>query len=494
MNSNQNQHNITRQGITDFTRLFTPASVAHVGASAKEAIGRFNFTQYFIDMKYTGRIYPVNPKYKEILGLTCYAGLADIPGPVDLAILAVPAQRCLEILREVPAGKVKFVVIHTSGFGEIDRHELDLEILRLGREKKFRIVGPNCMGVYSQPGRIGFWQGHWEIVDQPGAVGFVSQSGGHGVNLVLSGMNTGIFFNKVLSLGNQIDVSINEVLAYLGDDDSIEVIGIYVEEVGDGRSFQDLLRRIISRKPVIVWKGGVTRIGKEAAATHTGSMAGNERIFEAAMRQAGVVQAAHLHEMAHKMRLLQPQFSLPGSNLAIFSPGGGNAVNVCDLFSAQPNICLPRLSPETTETLRELLPEENVDVRNPIDPGATGYMKIDKLLMAVADDPRIDTILVLFGVDYLSNVDDEEKRESIVEMISEIIAGTARDRGIPIYVLLRQQRANHRDYDHYRRLMLDKFIEKSIPWLDGTFKEAAEIISDLAGYRNARSAKSRLPE
>jgi len=283
---------------TYFSRLFHPASIAHVGASAQSAIGRFNFTQYFLDMKYNGRIYPVNPKYQEVLGLPCYACLADIPDPIDVAILAVPAHICLEILKEVPAGKVQFVIIHTSGFGEIDHHELDTEIIRLSKEKQFRVVGPNCMGVYSQPGRIGFWQGHWEIVDQPGTVGFISQSGGHGVNLVLAGMNTGIFFNKVLSLGNQLDVSINEVLAYLGDDETIEVIGIYVEEIGDGRHFQELLRRINPKKRVIVWKGGVTRVGKEAAATHTGSMAGNERIFEAAMRQAGVIRAAHLHEMA----------------------------------------------------------------------------------------------------------------------------------------------------------------------------------------------------
>ncbi len=484
--------NQDKQGFSsDFNDLFKPSSVAHVGASAHSVIGRFNFTEYFINMQYRGKIYPVNPKYKTIFDMPCYPDLAAIPGTVDLAILALPATGCLEVLRAVPAGKVKFVVIHTSGFGEIQKYDLEEEIVRLAREKNFRIVGPNCMGVYSQPGRIGFWQNHWEIVNSSGAVAFISQSGGHGVNLVLTGMNTGIFFNKVLSLGNQLDVNINEVLEYLGEDETIRVIGIYVEEIGDGRRFLDLLKRIAPKKPVIIWKGGVTSVGKEAAATHTGSMAGNERIFEAAMCQAGVMRAAHLHELSHKIRLLQPHFDLPGRNLAVFSPGGGNTVSICDLFSAQPNLNLPALGPETVEKLKALLPEENVDVRNPVDPGATGYLKLEQLIRAVIVDPRIDTILILFGVDYLSNIKGEEKRTLAAEWISEIIATIARETGKPIYVLLRQQRANHEDYDRYRRLMLDKFIEKSIPWLDGTFKETAEIMSDLVKHRDRLAGNDR---
>jgi len=403
---------------------------------------------------------------------------------VDLAILAVPAPRCVEVLREAPAGKIRFVVVHTSGFGEIDKGDLEAEILELARAKGFRVVGPNCMGIYSQPGRVGFWRDHWEIVDRPGAVGFASQSGGHAVNAVKSGMDSGVRFNKVISLGNQLDVSINEIVEFMGNDETIRVMGIYVEGIRDGRRFLELAKQITPRKPMIVWKGGVTADGKQAVLSHTGAMAGNEQVFAAAMRQAGILVVDNMQLMMRMLRLLQPPFSLPGGRLAIFSPGGGNTVNVSDLFSAQPGLSLPRLAPETMEKLQSLLPEENVDVRNPIDPGATGFLVMDKLVKAVGEDRQIDAMVVLLTADYLSNIKSEENRLLALETISSTISKLTRKIGKPIYILMRQERQNHEDFDRYRRMMVTKFIEKDIPWVDGSFKNAAEVFGRLANYAN----------
>ena len=466
--------------------LFHPRSVAHVGASERAAAGRFNFTGYLQLMNYEGRIYPVNPKHERICDLPCYPSLAAVPGEVDLAILAVPATRCPEVLREVPAGKVGFVVIHTSGFGEIARGGLEEELLGLAREKGFRIVGPNCMGIYSQEARVGFWQDQWEIVNRPGSVGFISQSGGHAINVIQSGMDSGINFNKVISLGNQIDVSINEVLAYMGRDEGIRAIGVYVENIREGKRFVELLREIGRRKPVVVWKGGVSPAGKEAAVTHTGSLAGNEKVCAAALRQAGAIGADNVYQMTRLLRVLQPQFALPGGRLAVFSPGGGNTVNLCDQFSGRPNLSLPRLTPETERTLREMLPEENVDVRNPVDPGATGMLKFDKLVRVVGREPGIDTLVLVVSVDFLSNIQSAENRPLVAEMISETIARLSRKIEKPIYVLLRQERENHEDFDRYRRLMISRFNEKGVPWVDGSFASAAEVLSKLAAYRRHR--------
>ena len=467
---------------TDLARLFEPHSVAHVGASAKPAAGRFNFTEYLLNMGFQGQVFPVNPKYEEVSELTCYPSLAAIPGPVDLAILAVPAPRCVEVLRESPAGKIRFVVIHTSGFGEIDKGNLEAEILALSRAKGFRVVGPNCMGIYSQPGRVGFWRDHWEIVDTPGAVGFASQSGGHAVNAVMRGMDSGIHFNKVISLGNQLDVSINEIVEFMGNDETIRVMGLYVEGVRDGRRFLELAKEITLRKPMIVWQGGTTEDGREAVLSHTGAMAGNEEVFAAAMRQAGVLVVDNMNQMIRLLRLLQPPFSLPGGRLAIFSPGGGNTVNLSDLFSAQPSLKLPRLGPDTMEKLKDLLPEENVDVRNPVDPGAVGFLVIDKLIKAVGEDGQIDAILVLLTADYLSNIKSEENRLLAVERISTTISRLSQKIGKPVYILMRQERQNHEDIDRYRRIIMSKFIEKDIPWVDGSFNNAAEVFGQLADY------------
>ena len=467
----------------DLDALFYPKSIAHVGASQKMAAGRFNFTRFLQLTKFEGNLYPVNPKYDEVLGLRCYPSIAAIPQEIDLVIMAVTAEACPAILRDIPAGKVKFVIIHTSGFGELDKGDLQEEVLQLAREKGFRVVGPNCMGVYSQRGRVGFWRDHWEIIDNPGSVGFISQSGGHAVNIIFAGMDSGINFNKVISLGNQSDVSINELLEYMGADNSIGVIGVYVEDIKDGRRFLEVLKDVCKRKPVVVWKGGVSPEGKQAAASHTGSMAGDEVIFRAAMRQAGVIAVDDFSHMLRIIRLAQPEFGLPGPRLAVFSPGGGNTVSICDMFSRPGNLVLPRLMPQTQDKLREILPEENVDVKNPIDPGAVGMFRLGDLVKAVGADPQIDWMLLLMTVDYLSNIESEENRVLAAETISGILSHLSAKTGKPIYVLVNQQRHNHEDFDRYRRIMIDKFNEKRIPWLDGSFKIAAEVFSKLVRYK-----------
>ncbi len=466
----------------DLTPLFLPRSIAHVGASRRAVPGRFNFSRFLLHMRYAGKLYPVNPKYNELYHLPCYPRLAEIPGQVDLAILAVPAEACTEILRDVPAGKVRFVVIHTSGFGELGKGRLEQEVLELARAKGFGVVGPNCMGIYSQPARVGFWKDHWETVDRPGSVGFISQSGGHAVNATLSGIDSGIRFHKVISLGNQIDVSVNEVLAHMADDEAVRVIGVYVEDVKDGRVFLERLRRITPEKPVVVWRGGVTPAGRQAAMSHTGALAGNERVFQAVLRQTGAVSVNNMHQMLRILRVLQPPHAPPGGGLAVFTPGGGNTVNVCDHFSGQPHLGIPHLSAEVVERLRVLLPEENVDLRNPVDPGATGLLKMDKLIRAVAADPRVDTLVLLVGVDYLSNIESEENRLLAAEMICTTVHRMREKIGKPIYVLLRQERRYHEDFDRYRRIMIHKFDEKKIPWVDGSFPEVAEVFSKIVGY------------
>ena len=157
-----------------------------------------------------------------------------------------------------------------------------------------------------------------------------------------------------------------------------------------------------------------------------------------------------------------------------------------------PNLSLPRLSPETMGKLKELLPEENVDIRNPIDPGATGFLVMDKLLRAVGAEEGIDAILILLTADYLSNIKSEENRLLAVERISVGLSRLSREIGKPIYILMRQERQNHEDIDRYRRMIVTKFIEKNIPWVDGSFKDAAEVFGLLAEYaRHVARSKHR---
>ncbi len=464
--------------------LFRPRAVAHVGASSNEFTGRFNFTKYLIEMKFEGSIYPVNPKYNEIAGIKCYPDLSSIPVNIDIAILAVPAENCHEVLKNIPAGKINFVVIHTSGFRELDKSELEDKLLEIARVKGFRIVGPNCMGIYSRQGRIGFWRDHCEAVKYAGTVGMVSQSGGHAINAIRGGISTGLHYDRVVSLGNQIDLSITEILENYSSDDDVRAIGIYVEQIGRGREFLQLLKNTTLRKPVVVWNGGVTKEGKGAAATHTGSIAGNADIFKSAMRQAGVISPTDRSEFLQLLRLLQPQFKLPCGNLAVISPGGGNTVSLCDMIASQPNLKLPLLSEKTREKLMAILPKENVDIKNPVDSGAAGIPMLEKILSAVVTDTGIESVLILLDCDFLSIYENDEMREQTVDSFSSTIIECMKTGGKAIHVLLIQHRQSHEIYDRYRRLLIDKFNQKNIAWIAEPFSNAAVIYSKLVWYRN----------
>lgn len=311
----------------------------------------------------------------------------------------------------------------------------------------------------------------------------VSQSGGHAINSIRGGFNVGTNFDKVVSLGNQIDLSINELLEYYIDDDSIKVIGLYVEDMGDGRRFLENLKRAAGEKPVVVWKGGISNVGKEASMTHTGSIAGNEKIFRSAMRQAGVIMPTDRTEFLQLIRLLQPQYDLPSENAAIISPGGGNTVSICDMFAKQRNLSLPRLSEETQERLRTILPEENVDIKNPVDSGGNGIAVLNDTVDIISDDPGIDSILILLEVDFLSLLDSHEKRVQILESIIDIFKQTNIKKGKPIHMLLIQHRQSNEKFDGFRRLFVEKYNEHDVPWISGSFEDAAIIYSKLVQYR-----------
>ncbi len=470
-------------GEFDLNLLFNPATFAHVGASSNDLPGRYNYTAYLKKMNFKGRLYPVNPKYEEVLGFKCYPSLAALPEAIDVTVLALPAPVCVEILQELPEGKLKFVVIHTSGFGEINRDGLQQKLINLGKEKGFRIVGPNCMGVYSRQGHVGFWDNHHEFLHRPGAVGFISQSGGIAINMILASREIGLNFDKVISLGNQVDVSINEMLAYMGEDEDIRVIGLYVEDVKDGRVFHRLVKTISRRKPVLIWKGGLSEAGKAAALSHTGSLAGNETIFFAAMQQAGAIIVDNFQQTQRALRFLQPQFPLPGKRMGLVCGGGGMTVNIGDLFSMQPNLRVPRFTQETREGLQSILPEENVDIKNPVDPGSTGWAKMDRILRIIGRDPRIDALLMAVEVNFLSEFFNFEGRTSAIEEITTMITGASAEIGKPIFINIMQLPDNREDYYHHRRRLIDAFIRENIPWTEGSFKEVAETFNRLAGYR-----------
>jgi acyl-CoA synthetase (NDP forming) len=312
-------------------------------------------------------IYPVNPKHGEVLGLRCYPDLVSIPGVVDHVVVSIPAESALPLLDDCAAKGVRSVHFFTAGFresGVAERAELERHMLEKARAAGFRIIGPNCVGLFVPGSRVANAPG---APLEPGPIGFVSQSGGHAQNLPVDGAPRGLRFSKVVSYGNALDVGEGELLEYLGRDDETEIIAGYIEGVRDGRRFLSVLRDAAARKPVVLYKGGTTEAGQRAALGHTASLTSSVAVFEGVCRQANAIRVDSLDEMIDVLVALRFASPLPcGRGVALFGAGGGPSVLASDEIDAA-GLELPRLSSEVQAELSADLPLAGSILTNPVD-------------------------------------------------------------------------------------------------------------------------------
>jgi len=280
----------------DLQRLFSPESVAVVGASPHLGGGKMPYYQIFQMAGYKGRLYPVNPKYTEISGVKVYPTLDDIPEPVDLAIVGVPAGKALETVEAAARKGIKFIHFFTSGFSEIGNVELEKAMLKAAHKGGTRIIGPNCIGVHCTGSAV-----TCDVPKSPltgiGKVAFLGQSGGMTHNFMRMANSRKLELNKVVSYGNQIDLKVEDYLEYLADDDTVRVIAAYIEDIKNGRRFIEALKKTTAKKPVVILKGGITEQGARAAASHTGAMAASHEIWTAVMRQNHGIEAVNFEQM-----------------------------------------------------------------------------------------------------------------------------------------------------------------------------------------------------
>ncbi|MDD4338770.1 MAG: CoA-binding protein [Syntrophales bacterium] len=382
--------------------VFNPRGVAVVGVSAPAAGGGgFSFGGLVVlSLIKAGfpAVYPINPKYPEILGIPCYPNLLAVPGPVDHVVVNIPAESCLALLDECAAKGVRSVHFFTAGFGESgeeDRAALERAMLDKARDGGFRIIGPNCIGLFVPGRRVA---NSIDIPLDPGPVAFVTQSGGHAQILPKSSGPRGIRFSKVVSYGNALDVNECELLEYFAGDDETEIIAAYVEGVRDGEGFARALAEAARRKPVIVYKGGKTEAGLRAALGHTASMTSSVAVFEALCRQTNAIQVDHLDEMIDVLTALRFAHPLPaGAGAAMIGAGGGPAVLGSDELE-RAGLSVPRLLREVQEELKRHLPiagsifTNPVDTLNLIDPRA-----IDVALRTVGSSPDIHMLVYHLG-------------------------------------------------------------------------------------------------
>ncbi len=374
--------------------LFSPRSVAVVGAAREKGkVGRI-ILENIVNHGFRGEIYPVNPKAARIKGRRAYPSVADVPGPVDLAVIVIPAPRVLGAIEECAREGVRAAVVISAGFKEagLEGAALEARIKAAAAAGGMRLLGPNCLGLISTAARLNasFARG----MPRPGAMAFFSQSGALCQAILDWALGEGVGFSKFVSIGNKADLDEVSMLEALAADPHTRVILGYIEGVSDGARFIAAAARVTPVKPVIIAKSGTTQAGARAAASHTGSLTGSENAFQAACEASGIIRARTVGELFNFALAFAAQPCPAGPRLAVVTNAGGPGIMAADAIENS-GVRLASLSAGTTSLLHDRLPPA-AGVYNPVD--LMGDAQADRYrlaLDAVLDDPMVDGALVL---------------------------------------------------------------------------------------------------
>jgi acetyl coenzyme A synthetase (ADP forming)-like protein len=373
--------------------FFNARSVAVVGASQSAEKTGHIILKNIVEGGYTGRIYPVNPKAEEILGLPAFACLAAIDDPVDLVVIVVPARFVPEVMEEAGNKGVKGAVVISGGFGEIGNDELERRVVEIARRYGIRLIGPNCQGFNYTPNRL---CASWPLVTKSGPVAIISQSGTVGAALEMWAEEAEIGICGFVALGNKADVNETDLIDLFAADPNTRVICLYIEGVGSGERFMESVRAARKVKPIVVLKPGRTPKGARAVQSHTRSIAGRDEIFDAVCRQLGIVRAKSITELYDYSLALGFLGRPKGNRVLVITSSGGSGIIATDAAEAG-GIEVIDLPLRLAADLKEALPPQCV-IANPLD--LTGDATAERFRMAAELAIRyegIDSILLIFG-------------------------------------------------------------------------------------------------
>lgn len=369
--------------------FFQPQSIAVVGASKNPTkIGHASLKNILIS-DYPCKLYPVNPNENEILGLKCYKKLTDIPGSVDLVMISVPAPLVTTILKDCVQKHVKYVIIITSGFSEIGNHQGEEDILTILKGTGIRVLGPNTMGYKNASDSldVSFVFG----MPRKGNLALISQSGALGMGMIYLANNEFVGLSKIIGVGNKLDIDDDDLIDYFCVDPETKVIGLYIEGIRHGRQFMNSIKAC--NKPILVVKAGRSAAGARATASHTGSMAGSDDIYSAAIKQAGGIRCRDVVELFDMARALADQPPAKGNRIGIITNGGGLGILLTDACEAN-GLIIPKLSEKTYRKIEQIVPGL-VKPNNPVDLVAdAGFFRYWASTKALLEDQNIDGIIV----------------------------------------------------------------------------------------------------
>lgn len=398
--------------------IFYPRSIAVIGASREPGSVGQSLLANVIDSRFQGIVYPVNPKAKGILGIKCYTRVMDIPDEVDLAIVIVPAPFVPDVLEECGRKGIKGAVVISAGFKEIGEEGARLEqrVKKIMEDYDILLVGPNCLGVVNTDPKTSMNATFGTLMPKEGNIAFISQSGALCVAVLDYAKEANIGFSKFVSMGNKAGIHENDLLLYLRDDPKTDVILMYLEDLVNGREFMNIARDITSHptrpKPIIALKAGRTLVGAKAASSHTGSLAGSDRVYDAIFHQCGVLRGETLEEIFDYVQAFSSQPLPQGKNVAIITNSGGPGILATD-SCIRYGLNIASFSSKTKKALKKILPP-TASLNNPVDLIAEAqHEQYQATLKQTLQDKNVHSAIVILTPTAFTDV--EKVAEAIVQ-------------------------------------------------------------------------------
>jgi acetyl coenzyme A synthetase (ADP forming)-like protein len=377
--------------VRDMNRIMKPKAVAVIGASSEEGKIGNSVMKNLINGGYKGEIYPINPSAPEIMGRKAYKSVKDVPGVIDVAVFAIPAKFVAAALVEVGEKKIAGAVLIPSGFAETGNVEGQNEIAAIGRNYGVRLMGPNIYGFYYTPANL--CATFCTAYDVKGSAALSSQSGGIGMAIIGFSRSAKMGVSAIVGLGNKSDIDEDDLLTFFEQDDNTTIIAQHCEDLKDGRAFAEVAKRVSKKKPVVVLKAGRTAMGARAASSHTGALAGNDRIYEDVFKQSGVIRARSLRDLLEFARAIPVLPTPKGENILIITGAGGSGVLLADAV-VDNGLSLMAMPPDLDAAFRKFIPPFGA-AGNPVDiTGGEPPKTYQNTVRLGLEDPRIHALIL----------------------------------------------------------------------------------------------------